>query len=92
MFEAIKRLLSNPRRYVFTFAVDDFPGKNEDLGVDDIVGPDLGRELGVFVVQEKGHRNNRVLVVDTDNDISSQQILDIFRRRGVSARLLEKKE
>lgn len=92
MLNALKSFLARTRKNIFTFAVDDFPGKLENDAIDDIVGPDLGRELGVFIVQEHGDADNRVLVVDTDDEVSPEQILEIFRRHGVSARLLMKKE
>lgn len=88
----ISKLLAPKRRHVFTFALDHFPGKEENNPVDDIVAPDLAEGLGVFIFREEGGVEDRVLAVDTDNDITPEQITEVFRRHGVAARLLTREE
>jgi hypothetical protein len=88
MSSLINKFLSYHRKRVFKFAIDDFIGRRENRSVDDQVSPDLASELGVFIVQETGGTEDRVLIVDTDNEVTPEQIIEVFSRHGVSARLL----
>jgi hypothetical protein len=92
MNRLVQSILSKHFKRVFTFAVDDFPGKHDNSPVDDLVGPPLASELGVFIVQERGAAENRMLIVDTDRDVTVEQIIEVFRRYGVAAHLVHIKE
>jgi hypothetical protein len=88
-----RKLLSYRHQRIFIFAIDDYIGKQEKLSVDDQVSPDLGSELGVDIVQERAEPEGRILIVGTDNDdVTLEQIMEIFRRHGVRARLLRQEE
>lgn len=92
MSSLFRKILSYRRKRVFTFAIDDFIGK-PDRSVDDQVSPDLGSELGVYIVQERAEPQGRILIVDTDDeDVTPEQIMEIFRRHGAIARLLKPEE
>jgi hypothetical protein len=87
MSSFVQKLLTYHRKRVFTFAISNSIGK-PDMSVDDQVGPDLLSELGVCIVQERKEPKDRILIVDTDNDVTPEQIMEIFRRHGINARLL----
>lgn len=88
----ISKLLMPKRKRAFTFALDAFPGRQQNEPVDDLVGPPLLSELGVFILRESGGRDNRTLTLDTDNDVAPEQIEEVFRRCRVTARLLDREE
>lgn len=88
----ISKLIAPKRKHVFIFALDSFPGKEENNPVDNIVARDLAEGLGVFILHEEGGVEDRILAVDSDDDITPEQITEIFRRHGIAAHLLTSKE
>lgn len=92
MTSLISNLFMRHRKHIFRFVLCDFVGKSMNDPVDDQVGHDLLSELGVFIVQEVGGIENRILILDTDNDVTPEQIMHVFRKHGVTARYLEHEE
>lgn len=89
MLKWLKDILNFKRKYTFIFKIENYPGAPEFIAVDDIVGPDFASELGVFIVQEPKDDRGHLLIVDTDNQITIDQLQAIFRKYKITASLVE---
>ena len=82
------KTFGNPK--VFSFRILN-PNKN--IMYDDLLGPDLVSELSVFPAQERDEEKVRVLILETDSEtVTIDMILEIFRQHNVEAELIDQKQ